>query len=94
MTRVRTIYPIIAVLALSLFGIVAGHFRLFSPLSIDVRRAIGLTQFAANMAIGIYGVVNSHRIVWSAYLVLAVAGLLLIGASTPIVALWLALKLL
>jgi hypothetical protein len=94
MTGVRTIYLIIAVLALSPFGIVASHFGLFSALSIDVRRAIGLTEFAANMAIGIYGAVNSHRIAWSAYLVLSVAGLVLLSASTPIIALWLALKLL
>ena len=94
MARIRTIYLIIAVLALSLFGIVKGDFGHFSGLSIDIRRAIGLTMFAGNIAIAIYGVVNSNRIGWSAYVVFSVAGLLLIGASTPIVALWLALKLL
>jgi hypothetical protein len=63
-------------------------------MALDARRTIGLIAFGANVAIGIYGAVNSHRIAWSAYLVLSVAGLVLVGATTPIVALWLALKLL
>lgn len=90
----RSIHLIIAILALSLFGIVTGDLRLFSGLSLDARRTIGLIAFGANVAIGIYGAVNSHRIAWSAYLVLSVVGLVLVGATTPIVALWLALKLL
>jgi hypothetical protein len=45
------------------------------------------------MAVGIYGAFSSHRIAWGAYLVFSVAGLVLAGAMTPIVALWLALKL-
>jgi hypothetical protein len=55
---------------------------------------IGLTEFGANLAIAIYGAVAFHRFAWSAYLVLSVAGLVLVSAATPIVAVWLALKLL
>ena len=91
---VKTIHFINAILALSLFGIIAGELGLFSGLSLDARRALGLTAFGVNMAIGIYGAVTSHRIAWGAYLVLSVAGLVLIGAATPITALWLASKLL
>jgi hypothetical protein len=92
--RVKTIHLIIAVLALSLFGIVGSDFGLFSGLSLATARALGFIAFGANMAIGVYGVVISHRIAWSAYLALSVAGLVLVGATTPIVAVWLALKLL
>ena len=90
----RTIHLIIAILALSLFGIVTSESSLSSRFSVDVRRAIGFTTFAANLAIGIYGAIGSDRIAWCAYLAVSVAGLLLLGASTPINALWLALKLL
>jgi hypothetical protein len=92
--RVKSIHLIIAILALSLFGIIAGEFGLFSRLSFETQRVIGLTEFSANMAIAIYGAVAFHRIAWSAYLVLSVAGFVLVGATTPIVALWLVSKLL
>ena len=92
--RLKSVHLINAVLALSLFGILTSEFSLFSGLSLDARRAIGLIAFAANLAIGICGAVTSHRIAWGAYLVLSVAGLVLLGAATPIVALRLASKLL
>ena len=92
--RMRNIHLIIAILALSLFGIVTSESSLPSWFSVDVRRAIGFTTLATNFAIGIYGAIGSHRIAWCAYLALSVAGLLLVGASTPINALWLASKLL
>ena len=92
--RVKGIHLVNAVLALSLFGIVAGEFGLFKGLSVETRRVIGLTALGVNMAIAIYGVVAFHRIAWSAYLVLSVAGFVLVGATTPIVALWVVSKLL
>jgi hypothetical protein len=91
---VKSIHLIIAVLALSLFGIIAGEFGLFSRLSLETQRVIGLTEVGVNMAIAIYGAVAFHRLAWSAYLVLSVAGFVLVGATTPIVALWLVSKLL
>jgi hypothetical protein len=91
---VTNISLILAVLALSLFGIASSIFGFFSGLSLEAQRAIGLTAFGANMAVGIFGALISHRVAWSAYLVLSVAGLVLVGATTPIVALWLASKLL
>ena len=63
--RVKSIHLIIAVLALSLFGIVAGDLGLFSGLSLETQRAIGLTEFGANMVIAIYGAVAFRRIAWS-----------------------------
>jgi hypothetical protein len=92
--RVKSIHLIIAVLALSLFGIIAGDLGLFSGLSLETRRVIGLTEFGANMAIAIYGAVAFHGIAWSAYLVLSVVGFVLVSASTPITAVWLVSKVL
>ncbi len=92
--RVKSIHLIIAVLALSLFGIIAGDLGLFSRLSLETQRVIGLTEFGANMAIAINGAVAFHRIAWSAYLVLSVVGLVLVSASTPITAVWLVSKVL
>jgi hypothetical protein len=91
---VKGIHLIVAVLALSPFGIVSGDLGLFRGLLLETRRVIGLTEFGANLAIAIYGAVAFHRLAWSAYLVLSVAGLVLVSAATPIVAVWLALKLL
>jgi len=90
----KGIHLIVAVLALSLFGIVSGDLGLFRGLSLETRRAIGLIEFGANVAVAIYGALAFHRIAWSAYLVLSVVGLVLVSAATPIVAAWLALKLL
>jgi hypothetical protein len=91
---VKSIHLIIAVLALSLFGIIAGDLGLFSGLSLETQRVIGLTEFGVNMAIAIYGAVALHRIAWSAYLVLSVVGLVLVSAATPITAVWLVSKVL
>ena len=92
--RVKSIHLIIAVLALSLFGIIAGDLGLFTGLSLETRRVIGLTEFGANMVIAIYGAVAFHRIAWSAYLVLSIVGLVLVSAATPITAVWLVSKVL
>jgi len=92
--RVKSIHLIIAVLALSLFGIIAGDLGLFSGLSLETRRVIGLTEFGANMVIAIHGAVAFHRIAWSAYLVLSIVGLVLVSAATPITAVWLVSKVL
>jgi hypothetical protein len=91
---VKSIHLIIAVLALSLFGIIAGEFGLFSGLSLETQRVIGLTEFGANMAIAIYGAMAFHRIAWSAYLVLSIVALVLVSATTPITAVWLISKVL
>ena len=90
----KGIHLIVAVLALSLFSVVSGDLGLFLGLSLETRRAIGLIEFGANVAVAIYGALAFHRIAWSAYLVLSVVGLVLVSAATPIVAAWLALKLL
>src|SRR6266568_8763258 len=92
--RVKSIHLIIAVLALSLFGIIAGDLGLFSRLSLETQRVIGLTEFGANTAIAIYGAVAFRRIAWSAYLVLSSVGFVLVSATTPITAVWLASKVL
>ena len=92
--RVKSIHLIVAVLALSLFGIIAGDLGLFSWLSLETQRVIGLTEFGANMVIAICGAVAFHRIAWSAYLVLSVVGFVLVSAATPITAVWLVSKVL
>ena len=90
----KGIHLIVAVLALSLFSVVSGDLGLFRGLSLETRRAIGLTEVGANMAIAIYGAVAFHRIAWSAYLVLSIVGLVLVSAATPITAVWLVSKVL
>ena len=92
--RVKSIHLIIAVLALSLFGIIASEFGLFSRLSLETQRVIGLTEVGANMAIAIYGAVAFRRIAWSAYLVLSIVGFVLVGATTAITAVWVVSKFL
>jgi hypothetical protein len=92
--RVKSIDLIIAVLALSLFGIIAGDLGLFNRLSLETQRVIGLTEFGANMVIAIYGAVAFRRIAWSAYLVLSIVGFVLVSATTPITAVWLVSKVL
>jgi hypothetical protein len=91
---VKSIHLINAILALSLFCILSSELGLSAGLSLEARRATGLIAIGTNMAIGILGAITSYRLAWSAYLVLSVAGLVLVGAATPIFALWLALKLL
>ena len=90
----KNIYLIIVVLLLSLFGIASSDFQLFPGLSLDTRRIIGFLTFGANAAVALYGAMRSHRFSWIGYFVLSCVGLILVGATTPIVALWLTLKLL
>jgi hypothetical protein len=94
MPNVKGAQLIIAVLALSLFCIISSELRLFGWLPLYVQWVIGMTEFGANLAFGMYGVTTSHRIAWSAYVLLSLVGLVLVSAATPISALWLMLKLL
>jgi hypothetical protein len=94
MPIVKCVHLILAVLALSLFCIISSELRIFRWLPLHVQWLIGMAEFGANLAFGIYGVATSHRIAWSTYLILSVAGLVLVSAATPISALWLTLKLL
>jgi hypothetical protein len=89
----RIIYLIIAILALNLFGIMSAHWGLFSALPLDERKAIGFGLFATNLVVGIVGASTRYFAAWVVYILLSGTGFILMSASTPATAIWLASKL-
>lgn len=89
----RLRHTILLALTFGLLGIAIVELAPLAHLSTTTRQTIGLTLFAANLVLCIYGAMRSHRIAWSAYLLLSLLSLTMLSASTPISAAWLALKL-
>jgi hypothetical protein len=89
----RSIHLIIVILALNLFNILSADWGLFGALPLDEKKAIGFILFAINLAVGIFGASTRHFAAWATYILLSGAGFLLVSASTPANAIWLALKL-
>lgn len=52
------------------------------------RSIVGYLLVGINFFIAILGLRGTHRILWAVYLIASVLGVLLIGMSTPISALW------
>jgi len=44
--------------------------------------------FALNLGIGIAGWWTGHRVAWVLYAIISIAGMVLIGAATPISGFW------
>jgi hypothetical protein len=78
--RLRSIYLILAVLAIS----VAAELRLAAVLPNTFDAALVWLLILLNVAAAIAGWWTAHRVAWMVYLLLSIAGLLLIGAATPI----------
>jgi hypothetical protein len=88
MQRVRTIHLIIAALILSAPGIVSTELRMGGYLSFDSSRIVAYVVFLFNAAAAIVGLWTRYRVAWFVYLMVSIAGMLLISTSTPISALW------
>ena len=78
--RVRSLYLFLAVLAVS----VAAQLRLAAVLPNTLDAALVWLLILLNLAIAIAGWWTAQRAAWMIYLLLSIAGLLLIGAATPI----------
>jgi hypothetical protein len=51
-------------------------------------------MFGMNMAVGIWGAILSHRVLWITYLLFSRVAFVMVSAATPLVGMWLASKLL
>ncbi len=90
MRSLRSIHLILAVLAITVLGQILIALRLAGyapPFRVDFFLAWLL--ILSNLAVAVAGWWTPHRVAWMIYLVLSIAGLVLIGAATPITAVWL-----
>jgi hypothetical protein len=87
--RPRDIHLVTAVLVLSVAVIVENEIRLAGHLGFTAGRVAVYLAIAVNAAIAFLGLFGPHRIAWLAYLIVSAVGTVLIGAATPIVALYL-----
>jgi hypothetical protein len=77
-------YLVAVIVLLSVFLIVRQN---ASPPTLHAQ-IVTWVAFALNAGIAIYGLFTPYRSAWAVYLVVSLAGMLLIGAATPVVALW------
>jgi hypothetical protein len=91
---VRASHLIIAVLLLGALAILLNAPSLGDYLPFDTHRIFVYFVFLINTVIAIIGLWTPHRAAWLTYLIASLTCLLLIGASTPISALWIFAKLL
>jgi hypothetical protein len=89
MRSIRTIHLIIAVLTVTVLGQILVALRLggYSLFGLDF--ALSWLLILSNLAVAVAGWWTPYRVAWMIYLVLSIAGLVLIGAATPVNALWL-----
>jgi hypothetical protein len=87
---VRSSHLIIAALVISAAAIGVHE---WDELSFDVTRFAAYAAFFLNAAVGIAGLWTAHRFAWVGYLLVSIAGMVLIGSPTPVSALWLLTEL-
>ncbi len=85
----RTLHLILAVVAISLLGEVLVVLRLAGYLPFGTGIILAYLLALSNCGIAIAGWWTPNRVAWMIYLVLSLAGFVLIGAVTPITAVWL-----
>lgn len=87
--RPRDIHLVAAVLSLSFAVIAENELRVAGHVSLTAGRVAAYLAIAVNVAITLLGLFGLHRMAWLAYLIVSAVGTVLIGAATPIVALYL-----
>jgi hypothetical protein len=91
MKQIRSKPLIVAIIAISIAIIAVTQFGQHEHWSLRSRQIAGYSAFGLNCAIAILGLWTRHRAAWVAYLLVSVAALVLISASTPLSALWILL---
>lgn len=87
--RPREIHLILAILLLSAVIIVETELRGAGYVSLDTGRVVAYLGFAINMIVAVLGILSPHRLAWILYLIVSLTGIVMIGAETPITALYL-----
>jgi hypothetical protein len=88
MRRLRSAHLIVAVLVIALLAHFALELRLRGLLAGEIAFVLAYLFILLNIATAIAGWWTAHRAAWMVYLILSIAGTVLIGAATPINALW------
>ena len=86
----RSSHLIIAALVISAAAI---GLHEWDELSFDVTGLLAHAAFFLNATVGIAGLWTAHRFAWVSYLLVGIAGMVLIGSPTPVSALWLLTEL-
>jgi hypothetical protein len=94
MKQIRSKPLIVAIIAISIAIIAVTQLGQHEHWSLRSRQIAGYSAFGLNCAIGILGFWTRHRAAWVAYLLVSVAALVLISASTPLSAVWILLIIL
>jgi hypothetical protein len=77
-----------AAVVLGVVAIIVTEVRLGGAFGDEAGRIVGLVVFFANIAVALYGIWRGQRVGWVIYLILSLALMVLIGANTPISAVW------
>ena len=81
---VRSVHLILAVLLITVVAQILVQLRLATGLPATLDFVLVWFLILLNLAIAIAGWWTAHRVAWIIYLLLSIAGLVLIGAATPL----------
>jgi hypothetical protein len=83
---IRSVHLVLAVLLITVVAQILVQLRLMAMLPAGLDFLLVWFLILLNLAIAIAGWWTAHRIAWMLYLLLSIAGLVLIGAATPLAA--------
>ncbi|MDE5454019.1 hypothetical protein GWE18_14305 [Bradyrhizobium sp. CSA112] len=83
-----------AALFVGALGIVCSELWRHGYSSLEAARVGGYLLFLINVAIAVFGIWKQQRLAWTAYLIITLVLMLLIGEPTPVSAMWTMAKLL
>ena len=83
-----------AAVALGATAVTVTELGLSGVFGFETGRILAYAIFFANVAVALFGIWKRQRVLWVVYLVLSLVLMVLIGATTPLSAIWIMAKFL
>jgi hypothetical protein len=89
----RSIAFLAAIVVLAASVVALNELRFAGLLSLTVTAVAAWSAFFINLALAMFGAIGtSYKPLWIAYVVVSLAAMILIGAPTPLNAIWIVLR--
>jgi hypothetical protein len=88
MQSIRIAHLAFVIVLLSASIILVAQFRMAHQLTLGTALILAYVVFFSNIAVAIVGMFTPRRVSWVFYMVVSVAGMLLLSEPTPLTAVW------